>query len=416
MNVLINAYAVSPSWGSEQGMGWNWVIHIARYCNVFVITEGQWRKEIEYVLPILPQKDNIHFYYNPVSERVRKMCWNQGDWRFYLHYRKWQKKTLKIAYDIMEEFNIDIIHQLNMVGFREPVFLWRIRNVPFVWGPVCIIENVPLSLTRNFPLNQRLTILVKNVITCLQIHFSYRVFRAIDSSSTVIAATKMALSRLILYKNETDVSFINETGIGVGRSSDRTTHDFDSDELNIIWVGRFLNTKKLDLALESISLLKDLNVSLTVVGGGTPDEMDHYKRMASSLDIDRMVTWLGMIPHESMGPLMAKAHLLFFTSISEATSTVVPEAISCNLPIVCFNICGFGPLVKDNVGETVEVTDQRQSAMCFAEKIRDLYNHRDKLKRFSLACDRLKDELTYDHKAKKVIEIYKNALASFSLK
>ncbi len=31
LNVLINAYAVSPNWGSEPGMGWNWII---KYCSL----------------------------------------------------------------------------------------------------------------------------------------------------------------------------------------------------------------------------------------------------------------------------------------------------------------------------------------------------------------------------------------------
>lgn len=94
LNVLVNAYAVSPAWGSEPGMGWNWVVNLAQYCNVFVITEGEWRTEIEETVEKLPQRGNLHFYFNPVSERVRRMCWNQGDWRFYWHYRKWQNARL----------------------------------------------------------------------------------------------------------------------------------------------------------------------------------------------------------------------------------------------------------------------------------------------------------------------------------
>ena len=78
LNVLVNAYAVSPAWGSEPGMGWNWVVNLAQYCNVFVITEGEWRTEIEETVEKLPQRGNLHFYFNPVSERVRRMCWNQG--------------------------------------------------------------------------------------------------------------------------------------------------------------------------------------------------------------------------------------------------------------------------------------------------------------------------------------------------
>ena len=102
INVLINAYAVAPNWGSEQGLGWNWVINLAKYCNVHVITEGEWRKEIEEAVDKLPHKANLHFYYNPLPDKVRRMCWNQGDWRFYWHYRKWQEKTLEIAREIIK--------------------------------------------------------------------------------------------------------------------------------------------------------------------------------------------------------------------------------------------------------------------------------------------------------------------------
>lgn len=82
MQILINAYAVNPDWGSEPGMGWNWVIHLAMHCKVHVITEGEWRENIERELARLPQAGNIVFHYLPVPEKIRRMCWDQGDWRF----------------------------------------------------------------------------------------------------------------------------------------------------------------------------------------------------------------------------------------------------------------------------------------------------------------------------------------------
>ena len=103
LNILINAYAVAPNWGSEQGMAWNWITNIAKYCKCFVITEGEWRSEIEDALKEHPLRENITFFYNPVLQKVRDMCWNQGDWRFYYYYHKWQKSTLKIAKHICNE-------------------------------------------------------------------------------------------------------------------------------------------------------------------------------------------------------------------------------------------------------------------------------------------------------------------------
>ena len=135
LSILINAYACSPNMGSEPGMAWNWCVNLAQYCELHIITEGEFREKIEAVLPTLPQGKNMHFYYNPVSDEIRKMCWNQGDWRFYIHYKKWQQKTLAIAKQIIKENNIDIIHQLNMIGFREPGYLWSLDK-PFIWGGI----------------------------------------------------------------------------------------------------------------------------------------------------------------------------------------------------------------------------------------------------------------------------------------
>ena len=136
LSILVNAYACSPNMGSEPGMAWNWCINLANHCELYIITEGEFKGKIEAVLPTLPQGKNMHFYYNPVSDEIRKMCWNQGDWRFYKYYKEWQWKTYEMAKDIIAKHKIDIVHQLNMIGFREPGYLWKIEEKPFVWGPI----------------------------------------------------------------------------------------------------------------------------------------------------------------------------------------------------------------------------------------------------------------------------------------
>ena len=90
INVLINAYAVSPTWGSEPGMGWNWVSNLAKYCNLHIITEGEWKEEIEVAMNNLENADRLHFHYINVSPEIREMCWNQGTWKFYQYYREWR--------------------------------------------------------------------------------------------------------------------------------------------------------------------------------------------------------------------------------------------------------------------------------------------------------------------------------------
>ena len=74
------------------------------------------------------------------------MCWNQGDWRFYWHYRKWQKQALKLAQAICREHELNAIHQSNMIGFCEPGYLWKIEDIPFVWGPIGGLKQFPQKL------------------------------------------------------------------------------------------------------------------------------------------------------------------------------------------------------------------------------------------------------------------------------
>ena len=47
IKVIVSAYACGPKWGSEIGMGWNWVINLAQYCELTVITEFGFKEDIE---------------------------------------------------------------------------------------------------------------------------------------------------------------------------------------------------------------------------------------------------------------------------------------------------------------------------------------------------------------------------------
>ena len=51
LSILINAYACSPNMGSEPGMAWNWCINLAKHCELYIITEGEFRDKIEAALP-----------------------------------------------------------------------------------------------------------------------------------------------------------------------------------------------------------------------------------------------------------------------------------------------------------------------------------------------------------------------------
>ena len=112
---------------------------------------------------------------------------------------------------------------------------------------------------------------------------------------------------------------------------------------------------------------------------------------------------------------MKISDVFFFTSVAEATSTVVPEAISNNLPVICFNACGFGHLVKDRVGLTIELMNPKLASVEFAKIIDKVAVDKKQLSVFSKACSKYKNELSWEWKAKKELEIYKRVLKEYSM-
>lgn len=407
LKILINAYAVSPNWGSEPGMAWNWITHIAKYCKCYVITEGEWRTEIEEALKVHPLKDNIKFFYNPVPEKVRKMCWNQGDWRFYYYYRQWQKKTLKIAEKICKEYQIDITHQLNMIGFREPGLIWKIKGVKHVWGPIGSMGEVPTQFLQDLPIKVRLKQMLKNQITRYQIKHS-PVKDAIKNSDALIAA--LDITRKQIKKNYgIDVPVIGETGLN---PNEGYIHRECKDRpIELLWVGRFIPTKKLSIALEALSKTnKPYNFRLHIVGTGTEEEVKQYQRQAVDLGINDLCTWYGKLPNEEVQKMMREKDLFYFTSVFEGGPHVILESITNNLPILCFDTCGQGVVVDESIGFKVPLTNHEDGVVGFAEKLDYINTHRELLQILSANCTDKQRELSWDSKVKKLIEIYESLI------
>lgn len=412
LSILINAYACSPNMGSEPGMAWNWCVNLATHCELHIITEGEFRDNIEKALPTLPQGKNMHFYYNPVSEEIRKMCWNQGDWRFYYYYNKWQKKTLQIAQQIIKEQSIDIVHQLNMVGFREPGYLWKIKNKPFVWGPIAGIGSIPFSFMKDSSLKFKLFYLIKNQITDFQLKYSSKVNSALKAANLLITATPES-GQAIKKTHHINSIQINETGCAIKEYTSNIKKD--NTFFDILWVGRFIYTKQLKLALDVINQIKALrNIRFHIVGQAfNAAETEKYKAYAHSLGIDNICIWHGQIPNEEVLLLMQKAHLFFFTSIFEATSTVILEAIQNKLPILCFDRCGFGPIVDSSIGRKIQLTTPQNAIVDFTHEITELYHHRDLLDIMSNNCIKKQQELSWENKAKQMVELYNKILTKY---
>lgn len=404
LSILINAYACSPNMGSEPGMAWNWCVNLAKYCELHIITEGEFQDKIEEILPTLPQGENMHFYYNPVTDEIRKMCWNQGDWRFYKYYKEWQWKTYQIAKDICKKAHIDILHQLNMIGFREPGYLWKIPDIPFIWGPVDAKESFPMAYLEGASLKTKLFMELKNTITKWQLQHAKRVHSAAERASCVISASSNSQQAFKKYF-QIESPLLNETGCYIQEHPiiDKSKKEY----LDVLWVGKLDFRKQLGLALRSIAKTQNPYIKLHIVGGGNSLP---YQALAKELGIEAQCKWYGAVSHEEVQRIMQESDVFFFTSVAEGTPHVVLEAIGNNLPVICFNTCGQGDSVNEKVGIKISLSTPNQSIIDFAEEINYLYQNKSILQQLSKGCNKRQKELSWDNKALQMVELYNKAL------
>lgn len=418
LSILINAYACSPGMGSEPGMAWNWCVNLAKHCELHIITEGEFRDKIEEIVPTLPQRGNMHFYYNPIGDnemlcaKIRKMCWNQGDWRFYKYYQQWQWKTYLKAKEICTEQHIDVLHQLNMIGFREPGYLWKLSketDIPFVWGPIGGLKQYPLKYTDGGGLKMKLFMALKNTINIWQLKYDKRVNAAFEQASLLISSIPNSYNAIKKYKGLESV-IIPETGCFDIERSPTKKQSTNNDYFRIVWVGKFDFRKRLDIALEAIASAYHKDMIFEIYGTGNEKQIKYYKQLCDNLGISDIVAWKGNRSNEEVKASMKSANLFFFTSVNEDTSTVVLEAVSCSLPVLCFDACGMSAVIDDTVGRKVPLSTPSQSVKDFAEKIELLYNNRDVLKRMSENCRERQLELSWDRKAQQMVELYEQII------
>jgi glycosyltransferase involved in cell wall biosynthesis len=404
ITVLVSCFACGPNWGSEIGMGWHWVKNLSNYSQLIVITESGFKKEIEEQLDTSVLKYPPVFHYIDIGDRGRHLFWKQGSYFFYSQYKRWQSSAFELAQKIISTEKIDIIHQLNLIGFREPGYLWKIdKSFPFVWGPVGGFSQVPVRYILHFDLRNIVFYLGKSFLHYLQVYFHPRVRKAFKRADISFVESSNTLEIVKRVYNIQPV-LMNETGGNFNSQSEKTQF-LEGGAINLLWVGRFQARKALPIAIKAIKKIhKSVLIKMSVVGDG-PDE-NHCRMLVRKYNLQSNIKFLGKVPNAEVLRMMQSHDLLFFTSLKEGTPHVVLEALSSGLPVICHDTCGHGDVIDDSCGVKIPMGTYKESIDRFALEIRQLYGNPEKLKRLSAGAYEKVQELSWDKKAKQMYHYY----------
>lgn len=152
-------------------------------------------------------------------------------------------------------------------------------------------------------------------------------------------------SRTINFFREKGVETVFQVipgGIDVSRYTSATTVTKDFD---VIFVGRLVQVKRVDLLLDAVSELKNRGLCLRAVIIGTGELSQELKEQAVRLQLGNQVTFAG---HQSnVNEWLRRSKVFVLTSDSEGLSLALMEAMCCGLPAVVSDVGELGELVEE---------------------------------------------------------------------
>jgi glycosyltransferase involved in cell wall biosynthesis len=397
--ILLSSFAFSPFGGSEGGVGWEIATRLARHHDVTVLcgdvaagrpTEKALNRYFQMNRPI----PGLTVHYVAPTRLTAVLTWLHGKpglWAlYYAAYGVWQRKAFATALQLHASRPFDLSHQLTYATYREPGYLWRLP-IPVFWGPIAGAADVPLSFATIFGFRAGIALACRRVTNAIQCRLSFRARRAARHASMVWACTDA--ERCLIEKWGGRSELQREVGTTPSTIQPRTRRD--GGLLRIAWSGIHEPRKALPIALEAVAVLKErVAVVLDVLGDGP--ESERCRRIADRLGISSQVVWHGTLPRIEALEIMQNADALLHTSVREGTSTVVVEALSLGLPVICHDACGMAVAVTGDCGIKVPLKNPKISISGFASAIERLANDCELYNRLALGARNRAEELTWD--------------------
>jgi glycosyltransferase involved in cell wall biosynthesis len=110
-----------------------------------------------------------------------------------------------------------------------------------------------------------------------------------------------------------------------------------------VFVGQFIERKRLDLLISALATLKRQDVELDVIGSGPLEK--ELQSFAEKIWPGK-VRWLGRLPLGEVPPAMARADCLVLPSRHDGWGAVVSEALMAGTPAICSDACGAAEVVR----------------------------------------------------------------------
>lgn len=351
VNYLISAYSVNPYKGSEDSIGWNWVLQYEKNYKegdrIILLTKKFNEKDtrrglkefniqhVELVIVDVPNALNWFREKHSAFHHMYYILWQHWAWLWVKH----------------SGIHFDVIHHVTMNDYRIPSELYKAKGAKVIWGPMGGAQVTPRPL-KVYEKNQLVASFREFVNkSCSWNPFYKKALRSYYKIYCINNETQKQISRIV----GKDVPLMPELALR-DEYKNLPIRKGNNDILKIVFVGRLIGKKGIAFLVDALSLMPtDMNWELLIFGDG--DDHALIEKQIADSGIGKNVKLMGNRPLNQIAEAYQQADVFVLPSLRETSGNVLLEAMAYAVPIVAFDTSFCRVLKEVDCGVFVN-TDQ----------------------------------------------------------
>ncbi|MCM0662956.1 glycosyltransferase family 4 protein [Coprococcus sp. B2-R-112] len=340
VNYLISAYSVNPYKGSEDSIGWNWVLQYEKNYKegdrIILLTKKFNEKDtrrglkefniqhVELVIVDVPNALNWFREKHSAFHHMYYILWQHWAWLWVKH----------------SGIRFDVIHHVTMNDYRIPSELYKAKGAKVIWGPMGGAQVTPRPL-KVYEKNQLVASFREFVNkSCSWNPFYKKALRSYYKIYCINNETQKQISRIV----GKDVPLMPELALR-DEYKNLPIRKGNNDILKIVFVGRLIGKKGIAFLVDALSLMPtDMNWELLIFGDG--DDRALIEKQIADSGVGKNVKLMGNRPLNQIAEAYQQADVFVLPSLRETSGNVLLEAMAYAVPIVAFDT-SFCRLLKE---------------------------------------------------------------------
>lgn len=349
MKYLISAYSVNPYKGSEDSIGWNWVLQFEKNYKdgdeIILLTkkynENDTKKglrefgikNVKLAIVDVPNILNWFREKHSMFHHMYYILWQHQAWR-------WVKKS---------GIQFDVIHHVTMNDYRVPSELYKQKRAKVIWGPIGGAQVTPKAL-REYEDNKPAAWFREMVNkSCSWNPFYKKSLRAYDKIYCINNETKKQIEAIV-HRN---IELLPELALRDEYKNIKIC-EHDNEIFEIVFVGRIIGKKGISFLIDTLTMLpKEFKWKLYIYGDGNKRQAIE-KKIATCM-LGTHIELMGNRSLAQISEAYKKADLFVLPSLRETSGNVLLESMAYAIPIVALDTSFCSILNRENCGIFINV-------------------------------------------------------------